>query len=90
MITEYLIGLGTSIATFFGTLFQTWTIPDWATNGLSGLHDFLLSAAGLGVWFPWQVLSIVVGGLVTLYGIGFAAKLVQKIWGLVPVVGGSG
>lgn len=90
MIIEWIASVGSGIGAWIGTLFQPIVLPAWVTDPLAVIYDFLDSASGLGVWFPWQVLSWVVGGLVTIFSITFGAKLVREIVKHIPFVGGAG
>ena len=90
MIVEFLASLGRNIGSFFAGLFGAIDLPSFVTDSAPALYNFLDDASGLGVWVPWAVISAVLGARVTVYLVAFAAKLAQKVWGLVPVVGGSG
>lgn len=90
MITEWLVKVGTSIGSFFGTLFSAWEVPTWMSEPLTAIYPFLDSASGLGVWFAWGTLSAVVASMVVLYGITLVAKLVREIAKHIPFVGGAG
>jgi len=90
VIVEFLASLGGSIATFFAGFFGTIEIPAFVSDSAPVLYDFLDSASGISAWIPWAVISPVLGARVSVYLVAFVARLAQKIWGLVPVVGGSG
>lgn len=88
MIVEFFFTLGTSIATWLAGLFEPLTIPGWVTTSLPGLYSFLDTASGLGVWIPWPVIGVIVGGLVLWYLGLFAVKLLLKVWSILPFGGG--
>lgn len=90
MIIEWIIGIGMSFGKFMATLFPVVDIPDWIEDPLDAVYGFLDSASGLGIWFPWAVLSIVIGTLVTVFIAGLGTKLIREIAKHLPFVGGGG
>lgn len=90
MITEWLATTGAAIGAWFASLFEPLELPEWAIDGADGIYEFLDSASGLGHWFAWETLSVVVGGLVVVFGVTFGAKLLREIAKHIPFVGGGG
>jgi hypothetical protein len=89
VITEWFVNLGTSISGWLASLFPDLLLPPFVTDSLGGLYDFLSSASGLANWFPWAVLSAIVGALVTWFLGLFSIKLLLFIWARMPFVGGG-
>lgn len=90
MIVEWLVSVGLGFAGWLATLFPPIDIPTWVTDPITVVYDFLDAASGLGIWFPWAVLSAVVGGLVTIWLVTFGAKLVRAVASYLPFFGGAG
>jgi hypothetical protein len=90
VIVEFFINSGAMIAEFFAGIFAAVALPSFVVDAMPMMQGFLQSASGLAIWIPWAMISLTVGSLVTFYLVMFGTRLVQKIWGLVPVVGGSG
>lgn len=90
MIVEWLMSLGAAVSGFFADFFAEVDVPGWLTNSTGSVYAFLSGASGLGNWFPWAILSACIGVSLTVYAISLLARVVQKVWGLIPVIGGSG
>lgn len=90
MIIEWLMQAGVGIGDLFAGMFAPVELPAWVTETATGIFAFMDSASALGVWFPWQMLSTVVGGLLTFYLAMFAIQLIRAAAKHVPLVGGGG
>lgn len=90
MITEAIVQVAMGFFGWLGTLFQGWSKPDWAEDASSQIATIVDGAQGLGVWFPFNVLSVVVASILTLYLIAFGTKFLLKVAAFLPFIGGSG
>lgn len=90
MIVEWLWSITAGFVGWIASWFDGVEVPAWLTDGTDALAGFLASAAGLGAWFPWEVISVVFGGLVAFYLVAFGIKLVLKVAAFLPFIGGSG
>lgn len=90
MIVEWLVAVGAGSVGWVGSFFPASALPEWVTTASDGVYGFLESASGLGVWFPWTALSVVVGGLLIFYVVMFGIAVFFKAAKHIPFVGGGG
>ncbi|MFT4281575.1 hypothetical protein [Microbacterium sp.] len=89
MIVEFFIDLWEIICTWFLDLFGTGNPPSWLSDFGSFLAELVHRAAGLGAWFPFQLLGTVAGTYFVIWITLWLVKGVRWLWGLTPFSGGS-
>lgn len=90
MITEWFIGLWNTINQWVNSLWPAnYQVPAWFTDFGAQLASFLSDANGLGVWIPWQFITVVVGGILALWLALLSVKLLRWVIGLFPTMGGG-
>lgn len=89
MITEWLMGVGGTIATWFITLFPQGEVADFVLTMDDKVNSILAGLSGVGVWADWAYIIGVVGVVLAVWVIGIAVRVVLTLWKLIPVVGGG-
>jgi hypothetical protein len=59
------------------------TVQDIITPFASGIAD-------LGVWIPWDNLTIALGVTAGFWGVSFFLRLARAVLGHLPIIGGNG
>lgn len=90
MITEALVGVGTWFGGWIVGLFPEWNPPAWLYEVPAMFSTAFGMVSGLGVWFDWQALGVVVGSVVAAYVIGFLVRLTRAVIAHIPQFGGGG
>lgn len=90
MIIEWLYSVAAGFVGWVGDLMEPIELPSWLADGLDGISTFVTAASGLGAWFPWEVLALVVASMVAIYLVTLAGKAVLKLAAFFPLIGGSG
>lgn len=90
MIVEWFLTVAAGFVGWIGDSIADVALPSWVTDGTTALYGFLESVAGLGAWFPWEVLLAVLTGLVAVFLGTAVVKLVLRVLSHLPFFGGSG
>lgn len=89
MITEWFLELMAGVSEWFMTLFGDEDPPEWMSQVGGFIGDLVARASGLGAWFPFVLLSIVLGTTLALWLTFWTVKGIRWVWGLTPLSGGS-
>lgn len=92
MVTEWLIQVGTNIATWFLGLVPADKAgaPAQVSQFDDMVNSFMSGFGSLGVWVPWAVVIVCAGLSVGIWIVLWGIKGIAWIWGQVPVIGGAG
>jgi len=90
MITEWLINVGATVATWFLSLIPSWQIPDFFTTLDSQINSLFAGASGFSVWVPWTVVVTAIGISLGSWVIGLSVKAIRAIASYLPFIGGAG
>jgi len=90
VITEALANFGADFVVWLATLFPVWNVPAFMSGSGSGLVSLLASFNGFGAWVDFAVLTGCITAAVGTWLVCFVIKLVLKIVGFIPMVGGTG
>lgn len=90
MIVEWFLDLVEVVVEWFLGLFDGLDIPDWITTPSGDIALFVSNIESMGVWVPWDVMAVVVAGVIGVYVTTFIVKLVKQILAHVPAFGGAG
>jgi hypothetical protein len=91
MITNFFISLWGTVSTWFlGLLPQTDPVGNFIVTAQSWLSSLLEGASKIGVWLPWDYLSIALPITLAFYFTLLLVKAAKNLWSYVPFFGGSG
>lgn len=88
MITEWLITLGSTAASWFVTLLPTFDVPSWFADLGLNINKFFTSASGLAPFVDWAFLALIASVPIGLWSLGLMFRLVRWILSHVPFFGG--
>lgn len=90
MIVEWFLDLVQGVVEWFLGLFDSLEVPEWLTTPPPEIYTFFGNMQSMGVWVPWTLMGGVLAAVLSVYVIGFIAKLVKQILAHVPAFGGAG
>lgn len=91
MITEFILGMGVTISSWFATLFpQDWQVPGFISDFDTQVNGVLANVDGMAVWADWGYILAVVTVVVGVWIIGVTVKLARAVVAHLPFVGGAG
>ena len=88
MITEWLIAVGTGIASWFVSILPNFDVPTWFADLGLNINKFFNSASGLGPFVDWNFLAIIATVPIGLWCLGIVFRLVRWVLSHVPLFGG--
>lgn len=88
MITEWFIGVGTTIGAWFASILPNFDVPAWFGQLGTNINQFFNSAAGLGPFVDWNFLAVIAGVPIGLWSLGMMFRLARWVLSHVPFFGG--
>jgi hypothetical protein len=90
VITEFLIGVGTSVGSWFASLWPSWTPPAFLTDLSTTVNGLLANLNGVGAWADWGFIFGVVAAVLLVWVFSAAVKLIRAVASYLPFIGGAG
>jgi len=90
VITEWFLGIASSVWTWFGGLFPEWTPPEFLTTADDQINAILADLDGVAVWADWQYITVVVGVVIGTWALSFLVKIALRVAAYIPFFGGAG
>lgn len=90
MITEWFLGLVSTVVQFFVDGIPDWEVPSQVVNLDDTINGFTGMLDGSGVWLPWAFMFGCIAVVVGSYVVGLTVKVVRAVLAHVPAFGGAG
>lgn len=91
MITEWLLGLGQTVVTWFASLFPPADeMPDFLRDLDSTISGLLSNLSGIGAWVDWAYIIVIVLAVAGLWLVAFGIKVLRALIAHLPLIGGKG
>lgn len=89
MITEWLLTAFQWLLHGLLAVLPTVSVPSWLSSNDSAFTTVFSAAGSMGVWFPSTLVVTVLTGVLALWLVGFAIKLVRIVASFFTAGGGS-
>lgn len=89
MITQWLIDLGTGLASWLSSLLPHWDVPSWFSGLGDSINSLFAWGSGLGPLVNWAAIAAIASVPIGLWAAGLLFKLGRMVLSHVPFFGGK-